>query len=185
MSPLTKYFLKSMHTNNGGSIASVENAHISSQGTFMNDTRFAIPTGTVTALTRDKARAKKYSFQENMKQSVAATTSPGVINGNVIRVRAPSLEQPSIARAVEDALAKYEKPDEAMEEIRKLDLDSHGKSKESDVTELRNGNRHNQRKNYRIVKGEGKLINSLNSEWDLVKELPEDKFILKKDYREV
>ena len=88
-------------------------------------------------------------------------------------------------KRVEEALAKYEKADEAMEEIRKLGLDSSGGNKASNVNHSRNGNGHNQRNSYIIVKGEHKLVNSLNNGWDLVKELPEDKFILKKDYQEV
>lgn len=88
-------------------------------------------------------------------------------------------------KKVEDALAKYEKTDEAMEEIRKLSLDSHGRNNKRNASDVHNGNSHPQRNSYRIVKGEGKLINSLNNGWDLVKELPEDKFILKKDYEEI
>jgi integrase len=88
-------------------------------------------------------------------------------------------------KKVEDALAKYEKPDEAMEEIRKLSLDSHGRNNKRNASDVHNGDSHPRRNSYRIVKGEGKLINSLNNGWDLVKELPEDKFILKRDHEGV
>lgn len=84
-------------------------------------------------------------------------------------------------KKVENALAKYEKADEAMEEIRKLSLDSHGRDNKRNDSEVHSGSSHSQRNSYRIAKGEGKLINSLNNGWDLVKELPEDKFILKRD----
>jgi hypothetical protein len=86
-------------------------------------------------------------------------------------------------KKVEEALAKYEKADEAMEEIRKLSLNSLGRDRRNNGSYNTDG--HEQRKSYRIIKGERRLVDSLNNGWNLIKELPEDKFILEKDYREV
>jgi integrase len=82
-------------------------------------------------------------------------------------------------KRIEDVLARYERPDEALEEIRKLNLDPNGRDRKSDGADPANG--HGQRKSYKIIKGERDLVDSLNSGWNLVKELPEDKFILKRD----
>ena len=62
----------------------------------MNETRVAIANGTVIAASLVRMRAKMYSFQELMKQSVAVAIIPGATNGNVMRLRTSSLEQPSI-----------------------------------------------------------------------------------------
>jgi integrase len=71
-------------------------------------------------------------------------------------------------KRIEETLAKHEKVDDAMEEIKKLSIGSYKE----------NFRQHSS--GFRIVKGEEKLVKSLNSGWDLVKELSEDKFVLKK-----
>jgi integrase len=83
-------------------------------------------------------------------------------------------------KRVEEALAKYENADEAMEEIRKLSLSIGGRDRKNGDSDDANGR--DRRRSYIIIKGERQLVDSLNDGWNLVKELPEDKFILKRDH---
>jgi hypothetical protein len=78
-------------------------------------------------------------------------------------------------KKIEEALAKYENVDEALDEIKKLSLESHARA-DSNESENR------EKSEVRIIQGEPKLIRFLNDGWVLVKELPEDKFILKRSF---
>jgi len=73
-------------------------------------------------------------------------------------------------KRVEEALAKYERVDGALEEIKKLSLESHKESEETDCNGQGNCKRHE----VKIVQGEQKLIKLLNEGWNLVKELSND-----------
>ena len=78
-------------------------------------------------------------------------------------------------KRVEEALAKYERVDEALEEIKKLSLESYKESEETDCNGQGNCKRHK----VKIVQGEQKLIKFLSEGWDLVKELSKDRFVLR------
>jgi integrase len=78
-------------------------------------------------------------------------------------------------KKIEEALAKYENVDEALDEIKKLSLESHARA-DSNESENR------EKSEVRIIQGEPKLIRFLNDGWVLVKELPEDKFILRRSF---
>jgi integrase len=80
-------------------------------------------------------------------------------------------------KKVEEALAKYENTDEALEEIKKLNLNSHMEDRKGHV---RPGTIHN-RKEIRIVRGDDKLVRFLNDGWDIVKELSADKFVMQRN----
>lgn len=77
-------------------------------------------------------------------------------------------------KKIEDALAKHGNVDEALDEIKKLGLESHSSTVEGDRNE--NG----EKSEVRIIQGENKLVRFLHAGWVLVKELPENKFILKR-----
>ena len=81
-------------------------------------------------------------------------------------------------KKVEEVLAKYERVDEALEEIKKLSLESY---KESDETDC-NGEENCKRHEVTIVQGEQRLVKLLSEGWDLVKELSNDRFVLKKSF---
>jgi hypothetical protein len=75
-------------------------------------------------------------------------------------------------KKVEEALAKYEQVDEALDEIKKLGLES---SRDN-----------HQLSNYRkqqttVIKGENALVQLLNQHWDLVRELKDDRYILRRE----
>ena len=78
-------------------------------------------------------------------------------------------------KRVEKALAKYQRVDEALEEIKKLSLESYKESEETDCNGQGNCKRHR----VKIVQGEQKLIKFLSESWDLVKELSKDRFVLR------
>lgn len=84
-------------------------------------------------------------------------------------------------KKVEEALAKYENTDEALEEIKKLNLNAHIEKERK--RHARADAMHNRRE-IRIVRGDDKLINFLNDGWDLVKELSGDKFVMQKSLDE-
>lgn len=84
-------------------------------------------------------------------------------------------------KKVEEALAKYENTDEALEEIKKLNLNAHIEKERK--RHARTDAMHNRRE-IRIVRGDDKLINFLNDGWDLVKELSGDKFVMQKSLDE-
>jgi hypothetical protein len=76
-------------------------------------------------------------------------------------------------KKVEEALAKYADVDEALEEIKKLQMNPH-------TYEKRNSQVNRRKTQVRIVRGEQRLIGCLNKEWDLIRELSHDRFLLKK-----
>jgi hypothetical protein len=78
-------------------------------------------------------------------------------------------------KRVEEALAKYERIDEALEEIKKLSLESYKDNGETDCDGQGNCNK----QRVKIVQGEQKLIKFLNEGWNLVKELSNDRFVLR------
>jgi len=85
-------------------------------------------------------------------------------------------------KKVEEALAKYENVDEALQEIKKLSFGAYKESNERKNREDCDEERKCRRNEVRIVQGEHKLIRFLNEGWDLVKELSNDKFVLKKNF---
>ena len=78
-------------------------------------------------------------------------------------------------KRIEEALAKYERVDEAFEEIKKL---SSNPTKEGPIEKISREWRPRKHE-IRIVQGEQSLVRLLNEGWDLVKEISDDKFILK------
>jgi len=85
-------------------------------------------------------------------------------------------------KKVEEALAKYERVDEALEEIKKLSLESYKESDERNSVNNYNGKGDCSKSEITIVQGEQKLIRFMSEGWDLVKELSNDRFILKNGY---
>ena len=81
-------------------------------------------------------------------------------------------------KRVEEALAKYERVDEALEEIKKLSLESYKETEETDCNRQGNCKRHE----VKIVLGEQRLVEFLSEGWDLVKELSNNRFVLKKNF---
>jgi hypothetical protein len=84
-------------------------------------------------------------------------------------------------KRIEEALARYERVDEALDEIRKLESNSYKpaneKTRQTNAHEAKNtGNM------TKVVRGEQGLVKSLNEGWELVKELSNDKFLLKKGF---
>jgi hypothetical protein len=75
-------------------------------------------------------------------------------------------------KKIEEALAKYEQVDEAFDEIRKLGLET-----SRDNHQL-SGDRKQQT---RIIKGESALVQLLDQHWDLVRELKDDRYILRRE----
>lgn len=75
-------------------------------------------------------------------------------------------------KKIEEALAKYEQVDEAFDEIRKLGLetsrDNHQPSSD-------------RKQQTRIIKGESALVQLLDQHWDLVRELKDDRYILRRE----
>jgi hypothetical protein len=71
--------------------------------------------------------------------------------------------------------------DEALEEIRKLESDSYKLANEK----TKQGNAR-EGKNFpdvaKVVRGEQGLVKSLNEGWELVRELSNDKFLLKRSF---
>jgi hypothetical protein len=83
-------------------------------------------------------------------------------------------------KRVEETLAKYERVDDALDEIKKLRI-------ESDITLIRQNYQTNSaisvytnERQVRIIKGEDKLLHSLNHNWSLLKELSDQRFIIQK-----
>jgi hypothetical protein len=79
-------------------------------------------------------------------------------------------------KKIEEALAKYEHIDEALEHIKKLNIDSY---KERPQENQRKEPFHNKRQ-VRIVQGTQTLVRFMNEGWDLVKELTDEKFVMQK-----
>jgi hypothetical protein len=76
-------------------------------------------------------------------------------------------------KKVEEALAKYENVDDALDEIKKLSLNSHAYAKQNKSIDQGKAR-------VRIVRGEQRLIGLLSEDWDLVKELSHNRFLLRK-----
>jgi integrase len=81
-------------------------------------------------------------------------------------------------KRIEEALAKYEHVDEALEHIKKLNVDSY---KERDIQEPHPKSRRDSTRQFRIVQGAQTLVRFMNDGWDLVKELTDDKYVMQKD----
>lgn len=79
-------------------------------------------------------------------------------------------------KRIEEALAKYEHVDEALDEIRKLSLESYKKVKDC------SGDGGFRKHEVQVVQGENTLVKLLDCGWDLVKELSNDRFVLKRDF---
>ena len=83
-------------------------------------------------------------------------------------------------KRVEEALAKYKNVDEGLEEIKKLSLKS---SKEQKSTTKKVGSTNQYRyknREVKIIKGENRLLHSLNHNWDLIKKLSDQRFVVQK-----
>jgi len=80
-------------------------------------------------------------------------------------------------KKIEEALAKYEHVDDALEHIKKLNVDSY---KEQDIQENQRKKLHSSKRQVRIIQGGQTLIRFMNDGWDLVKELTDDKFVMQK-----
>jgi integrase len=85
-------------------------------------------------------------------------------------------------KKVEEALAKCKDVDDALEEIKKIRLESHKEAKESGHREGPAEYNARTKSEVRIVKGEQTLTKLLGQNWDLVKELSQDRFLLKKSF---
>jgi len=80
-------------------------------------------------------------------------------------------------KRIEEALAKYEHVDDALEQIKKLNVESY---KEQDIQESRRKKLHSNKRQVRIIQGAQTLVRFMNDGWDLVKELADDKFVMQK-----
>jgi hypothetical protein len=85
-------------------------------------------------------------------------------------------------KKIEEALAKYEHVDEALDEIKKLGFESRAANVSSLDGKKRAEIEDGKRKEVRLVKGERDLMQLLNDDWDLVKELSDQRFVLTKLY---
>jgi integrase len=85
-------------------------------------------------------------------------------------------------KRVEEALAKYEHVDEALEEIKKLSLESYKESNERINDDDCNGKGNCRKHEVKLIRGEQRLIRFLSEGWDLIKELSNDRFLLKKSF---
>jgi len=85
-------------------------------------------------------------------------------------------------KRIEEALAKYEHVDEALEEIKKLSLGSYKENNKENNDADCKGEGNCEKQGIRIVRDEQKLIESLREGWNLVKELSNDRFVLKKGF---
>jgi hypothetical protein len=81
-------------------------------------------------------------------------------------------------KKIEDALAKYEHVDEALDEIRKLGADAHSRHLPDKNPVHQSTANSAVRKEVTIIKGENNLMKLLNEDWELVKELSDDRFVL-------
>lgn len=87
-------------------------------------------------------------------------------------------------KKVYEALAKYERVDEAIEKIKKLTLESrrYKNSSETNYSSDWKERKNRVKRSIRIVQGDRKLIRFLDEGWDLVKELSNDRFLLKRNF---
>jgi site-specific recombinase XerD len=84
-------------------------------------------------------------------------------------------------KKVEEALAKYDRADDALDEIKKLNLESRGRERSRSSNQYAT-NGDGRRDRVKIVRGEQGLVKSLNEGWDLVRELSDEKFVLKRSF---
>jgi len=85
-------------------------------------------------------------------------------------------------KKIEEALAKYEHVDEALDEIKKLSLDSRAANVSALNGEERVRVEYGRKRKVRLVKGERDLMQLLNDDWNLVKELSDQRYVLTKLY---
>jgi integrase len=84
-------------------------------------------------------------------------------------------------KKIEEALAKYEHVDDAFDEIKKLGVNSNKKQEPADEQARKTRASIFKKREVKIVKGEKKLLQSLNHNWDLIRELPNRRFIITKE----
>ena len=84
-------------------------------------------------------------------------------------------------KKIEEALAKYKHVDEALDEIRKLSLETAKHTQEHN--HQNQVNKFKPRgKEIKVVKGEDNLIQFLKEKWELLKEISDDRFVLTRLY---
>ena len=82
-------------------------------------------------------------------------------------------------KRIEEALAKYERVDDALEQIKKLNTDSY---KQAESQEERQSKLLGEKRQVRMVHGEQTLIRFMNDGWDLVEKLADEKFVMQKSF---
>ena len=85
-------------------------------------------------------------------------------------------------KRVEEALAKYKNIDDGLDEIKKLSLHSRKEQKPTEHKTVTTNKLGLKNREVRIVIGEHKLLHSLNHNWDLIKELSDQRFVIKRLY---
>jgi integrase len=83
-------------------------------------------------------------------------------------------------KKIEDALAKHKHVDEALDEIRKLSLETSNKHTLDTHQQSQTNISNLSRKEIKIVKGENNLIQLLKERWELLREISDDRFVLKR-----
>jgi integrase len=83
-------------------------------------------------------------------------------------------------KKVEEALAKYQNVDDALDEIKKLSLNSNKKQESNGEDRGKNQKLGSKKREVKIVTGENKLIHSLSNNWDLMRELSNQRFLITK-----
>jgi len=83
-------------------------------------------------------------------------------------------------KRVEEVLAKYKNIDDGLDEIKKLSLTSNKEQKPTENKTETTNKYSLMSREVRIVKGENKLLHSLNHNWDLIKELSDQRFVVQK-----
>lgn len=83
-------------------------------------------------------------------------------------------------KKVEEALAKYERVDEALDEIKKIKTDAEQGDRENARQKVNDDKTGRSERRISIVRGERGLVKSLKEGWDLVKELSDDRFMLRR-----
>ena len=84
-------------------------------------------------------------------------------------------------KRVEEALAKYERVDDALDEIKKLNLEP-SRGRRLGESALKSNPSRAGESRITVVRGEQSLVRLLNEEWDLLKELSDNRFLLKKSF---
>jgi integrase len=85
-------------------------------------------------------------------------------------------------KRIEEALAKHEHIDEALDEIKKLNLGSNTKNTPLHSEGTQNKSLKAKKKEVKIIKGAEKLTCLIQDDWDLVKELSGQRFVLTRLY---